>query len=67
MKISTGIEKISLSAEDASLGPYPSLGFVPIYDAELLASLDKTYNSFLNGGFKGIVTIMWSTHCFSSL
>ena len=35
MKTPIGIEKVSLSPEDASLGPYPSLGFVPIYDAEL--------------------------------
>jgi tetratricopeptide (TPR) repeat protein len=35
MKIPTGIEKVSLSKSDVPLGPYPSLGFVPLWDAEL--------------------------------
>jgi hypothetical protein len=35
MKIPNGIEKVSISKSDAPLGPYPSLGFVPMWDAEL--------------------------------
>ena len=35
MKIPNGIEKVSLSNSDVPLGPYPSLGFVPMWDAEL--------------------------------
>lgn len=35
MKVPNGIEKVSLSKSDMSFGPYPPLGFVPLFDAEL--------------------------------
>lgn len=35
MKIPNGMEKVSLSKSDIPLGPYPTLGFVPLWDAEL--------------------------------
>jgi tetratricopeptide (TPR) repeat protein len=35
MKIPNGIEKVSVSEGDVPLGPYPSLGFLPLWDAEL--------------------------------
>ena len=35
MKVPSGIEKVSLSKSDMSFGPYPPLGFVPLFDAEL--------------------------------
>jgi len=35
MKIPNGIEKLTVINSDIPLGPYPSLGFVPISDAQL--------------------------------
>lgn len=35
MKLPAGIEKVSLSTSDVPLEPYPSLGFVPLGEAEL--------------------------------
>ncbi len=35
MKTPNGIEKVSVSQGEVPLGPYPPLGFVPLWDAEL--------------------------------